>query len=75
MVVIVQLFAADEDAPRDEVVAVVFDVEATVADVVAEAVDDAGGPEGDPEHLHAPGQETRQPAEGEEVEGEQQGDT
>lgn len=54
VVVVVQLFTADEDAPGHQVGGGVAAFEVAVADGVAEAVDDAGGPDGDPHHLHGP---------------------
>ena len=54
MVVVVQLFAADDQAPGRDVGAGVRRLEVAVAPVVADAVDDAGGGDRDPEHLHGP---------------------
>ena len=54
MVVVVQLFAANEDAPRDDVRARVSHFEIAIAPVVPDAVDDARGKERDPRHLHGP---------------------
>ena len=54
VVVVVQLFAADEDAPGHQVGGGVAAFEVAIADRVAEAVDHAGGPERNPYHLHGP---------------------
>ena len=54
MVVVVQLFATDEDAPRHDVGAGIFAGKVAVTPVMADAVDDAGGKEWNPEHLHGP---------------------
>ena len=54
MVVVVQLFAADQDAPRHDVGARVFRLKIAVAPPVADAVDHAGGQERNPHHLHCP---------------------
>ena len=45
MVIVVQFFAADQDAPRHDVGAGVFRLESAITPVVADAVDDAGGEE------------------------------
>ena len=54
MMVIVQLFAADQDAPRKNVGRCVGAIVVTVAPVVADAVDHAGSHDRDPHHLHGP---------------------
>src|SRR3546814_9649349 len=54
MVVVVQLFAADPQAPWGEVGRGVVGFEIAIAPPVAEAVDHAGCPERDPQHLDCP---------------------
>ena len=54
VVVVVQLFAADDDAPRHDVARRVDGFEVAIAPVVADAVDDAGGGDRDPQHLDGP---------------------
>ena len=54
VVVVVQLFAADDQAPGRDVAAGVGRLEVAVAPVVADAVDDAGRGDRDPEHLDRP---------------------
>ncbi len=54
VVVVVQLFAADDDAPRHDVARRVGGFEVAVAPPVADAVDDAGGGDRDPQHLDGP---------------------
>mmetsp|Transcript_10425 Transcript_10425/g.42444 ORF Transcript_10425/g.42444 Transcript_10425/m.42444 type:complete len:581 (+) Transcript_10425:6181-7923(+) len=54
VVVVVQLFAADDQRPGDEVGRSVRRLEVAIAPVVADAVDDARGPERDPDHLDGP---------------------
>ncbi|OMP13813.1 hypothetical protein COLO4_00898 [Corchorus olitorius] len=54
VVVVVQLFAADDDAPRRHVRRSVFAVEVAVAPEVAQTVDDAGSVNRNPQHLHGP---------------------
>src|SRR5690242_20134687 len=54
MVIVVQLFAADEDAPGHDVRARVGDVVAAVAEVVTDAVDHSRGPEWNPGDLRQP---------------------
>ncbi len=54
VMVVVQLLAADDDAPGHDVAARVLAGEIAVAPVVADAVDDAGGGDRDPHHLHRP---------------------
>ena len=70
MVVVVQLFAGDEDADGRNVAACVFDVVVAVAECVSDAVDDSGGPEGDPDHLHGPYERSDEEAKEPEVDGE-----
>ncbi|MDT4824996.1 hypothetical protein FQZ97_582640 [compost metagenome] len=54
VMVVVQLFAADEDAPGHQVGGGVAAFEVAVADSMAQAIDNAGGPDGNPGHLHGP---------------------
>ncbi|MNO72932.1 hypothetical protein D3C76_638880 [compost metagenome] len=54
MVVVVQLFATDDDAPRHQVGGGVAALEVAVAEGMPQAVDHAGGPERNPHHLHCP---------------------
>ncbi|MNZ48716.1 hypothetical protein D3C78_664660 [compost metagenome] len=54
MVVVVQLFAADDDAPRHQVGRGVAAFEVAITDGMAKAIDDPGGPERNPHHLHRP---------------------
>ena len=63
MVVVVQLLAAEPDGDRRDVAALVLHVVVAIAERVADAVDDAGGPERDPEHLHAPDERANEEAE------------
>ena len=71
--VVVELLAADQDAPRHDVRRCVGRGEVAVAPEVADAVDDAGGEYRDPHHLHCPDSETGG-AEQHEVDGEHQAD-
>ena len=73
VVVVVQLFPADQYAPRHDVGACVCCFEFAVAPVVPEAVDHARGQERDPRHLHGPDGEADE-AEQREVEEEQKYD-
>jgi hypothetical protein len=54
MVVVVQLLAADQDAPGHQVGGGVAALEVAVADGMAEAVDHARRPHRNPHHLHRP---------------------
>lgn len=54
VVVVVQFFATNDDAPRHQVGRGVAALEVAVADSMAKAVDHAGGPERNPHHLHGP---------------------
>ena len=54
MVVIVQLFTADDDAPRHDVTARVLGLESAVTPVVADTVDNSRGKKRNPHHLHRP---------------------
>ena len=54
VVIVVELFAAEPDRDRGDVPALVLHFEVAIAERVADAVDDPGGPEGDPHHLYAP---------------------
>src|SRR6185436_7416766 len=54
MMVVVQLFPADQDSPRHDVGAGVFRLKNPVAPVVPDAVDDARGEQGYPRHLYRP---------------------
>ena len=49
-----QLFAANNDAPRHQVGGGVTALKVAITDRMAKAVDDAGGPERDPHHLDRP---------------------
>src|SRR5437588_8605721 len=54
MMIVMELFAADQDAPRHDIAARVFAQEIAVAPVVSDAIDDARGRDGDPRHLNCP---------------------
>ncbi len=54
MVIVVQFFAADQDAPRQNVGTGVFAGEIAVAPEVTDAVDDASRHDWHPGHLHRP---------------------
>ena len=54
MVVVVQLLAADPEAPGRDVGRGIGRLEVAVSPVVAQAVDDAGGMDRTPQHLHRP---------------------
>src|SRR3954466_8550097 len=54
VVVVVKLLAAKPDRDGRDVPALVLDLEVPIAEGVADAVDDASGPERDPDHLDAP---------------------
>ena len=54
VVVVVQLLAADENAPRHDILRLVGGFEIAVAGMVADAVYDAGGQYRNPQHLHGP---------------------
>ena len=54
MVVVMQLFAADDDADRQDVGRRIFAIVVAIAPVVTDAVDDAGRRHGNPCHLHCP---------------------
>src|SRR5690349_9743798 len=68
--VVVQLFAAEPNGDRRNVAALVFHFVVAVTERVADTVHDARGPEGDPQHLHAPDDGTNEEAEEINVEGE-----
>ena len=52
--VVMQLFATDDDAPRHQVGRCVAAFEVAIADRMPQAVDHTGGPERDPHHLDRP---------------------
>ena len=54
MVVVVQFFATNQDAPRRNIGARVWRFKVAVAPVVANAIDDTGGRDWNPQHLHRP---------------------
>ena len=54
VVIVVQFFTADEDAPREDVGAGVGGVEVAITPPVREAVHHARRPERNPDHLHGP---------------------
>src|SRR4030081_603882 len=56
--IVVQLFAADQDAPRHDIAARVFAQEIAVAPVVSDAIDDARGGGWGPFHLKRPDRRT-----------------
>src|SRR5581483_3006051 len=74
VMVVVELLAAGPDRERRDVPALVLDLEVPIPDRVADAVDDAGGPEGDPDHLHAPDDRANHDAEEVQVDAEEQDD-
>ena len=59
MVVVVQFLAADQYAPWGHVGRGIGRLEVAVTPPVAQAVDDAGGPPGNPDHLHGPHHQAR----------------
>src|SRR5208282_792489 len=54
MVIVVQFYAADQDAPWDDVGARISTVVIAIAPVVPDAVDHPGSQHGDPQHLDRP---------------------
>ena len=58
VVVVVQFFTADQDAPRRHVGAGIHRFKVAVAPVVAQAIDDARSGDGNPGHLHSPNGDT-----------------
>ena len=59
MVIIMQFFAANHDAPGRDVGAGVVSREVAVTPIVSDAVDDACGGNRNPRHLHRPNRETQ----------------
>ena len=74
VVVVVQFLAADDHAPGRDVGAGVGGLEVAVAPVVADAVDDAGGGDRDPQHLDRPDRQADD-AEQRQVQDQHQADT
>lgn len=64
MVVVVQFFPADQQAPRHDVGTGVGAGEIAIAPGMAQAVDHAGGPERNPGHLHRPDREAQDTEQG-----------
>ncbi len=58
MVIVVQLLTADQDAPGHQVGGRIAALEVAITQRVAQAVDHAGGPQRNPEHLHGPDAQT-----------------
>ena len=54
VVIVMELLAADDDAPRHDVLRRVLASEIAIAPIVTNAVDDAGSGYGDPHHLDRP---------------------
>jgi hypothetical protein len=54
VVVVVELFAPDQDAPRDDVAARVRRLKGAITPEMANAIDHACREERDPQHLHGP---------------------
>src|SRR6266446_9593776 len=54
VMIVMELFAADQDAPRHDIAARVFAQEIAVAPVVSDAIDDARGGDRYPRHLNRP---------------------
>ncbi len=61
-----QFFTANKECPRDDIGRHVLGFRIAVAEdakearIVTDAIDDASCPEGNPEHLNQPNQQTRQ---------------
>ena len=64
MVVVVQFFAADDQAPWQDIGAGIGRLEIAIAPVVADTVDHAGRGDRDPGHLHRPHGQARQAEQG-----------
>src|SRR5207253_2567422 len=54
VVIVMELLAADDDAPRHDVLRRVLASEIAIAPIVTDTVDDAGGRHGNPHHLNGP---------------------
>src|SRR3954468_6945699 len=63
VVIVVQLFAAQPDCDWSDVPTLVLHLEIAIAEGMADAVHDAGGPEWDPQHLNAPDDGTNEETE------------
>lgn len=74
VVVVVQFLPGDQQAPGQQVGRGVSAFEVAVADRVPQAVDHAGGPQGNPQHLEPPDGESER-AEQAQVEQRHEGDT
>src|SRR5690348_4745733 len=74
VMVVVELLAAEPDGDGGDVPALVLHVEVAIAERVADAIDDAGRPERDPDHLHAPHERSDEEAEQPDVDAEHQQD-
>src|SRR5689334_450560 len=70
MVVVMKLFTTQPNSDWSDVSALVLDLEIPIAQGVADAVHDAGSPEGDPEHLNAPNEWPDEESEQVDVDGE-----
>src|SRR5687768_5173459 len=75
VVVVVQLLSTKPDGDGQNVLALVFHFEISVADSVAYAVDDSSSPERDPDHLHPPNDRANEEAEEIYVDGEHHQDS
>ena len=64
MVVVVQLFTTDQDAPRRDVGAGVMRLEVAVTPIVGGAIDDAGCRDRDPGHLNRPDRQAQKTKQG-----------
>jgi len=69
VVIVVQLLAPHQDAPGDEIGAGIGAIEIAIAPVMAQTVNDPGGPEGNPHHLDGPQGQAQGP-EAEHVQGQ-----
>src|SRR3954470_6983394 len=74
MVVVMQLFATDENAPWNDIRTGIGHAVAAISEKVPDAVDNAGGPERDPRNLCKPDEKARHYAEYKKVQGESEGD-
>src|SRR5262249_10991262 len=54
VMIVVQLLTAEPDGDRRDIATLVLHLVVAIAECVADAVYDSGGPERNPQHLHAP---------------------
>src|SRR5258708_3802753 len=57
--VVVQFFTANQDSPRYDIGARIFHLKGAVSEIVAYAVDHAGGRDRNPQHLYGPDGQTK----------------